>query len=367
MQRGDDGEGMKTCSPGANRNRWDGGYTAKNRRGLHSKTIAIVLLLDSHVQSAREGQSSGIMAKDVYQPMSSDKKDDTAHPADRSIEQPSNNYWPTIAHRDSIPKWLRDNDFILTGHPMPTNSYPKSFRLWRCLHMETMNIWTHFLGSAAFVATGAMLYYEIKQTKPTTGDIFAFGASISSAAICFGLSATFHTLRSHSYNVHHFWGKMDILGICVLALGGGVSATYYAAFEQVMLQRAYWSLSICSSAAAAYTLFETGGGGSKMRALRGGVFSLLALSAMLPIFHGVAVHGWQDACYRFGAQWFLAEGLLLLLGVGTFVGRVPERLSPGTFDIWGHSHQIFHTCAVVGTACHLMALSAGFGYQHSGL
>lgn len=280
---------------------------------------------------------------------------------------PDDDYWPTIVHRDEIPKWLRDNDFLLTGHPMPTNSYPKSLRLWRCLHMETMNIWTHFLGSAFFVATGIYLYSNPTKRAlqaATTGDILAFGASISSAAICFGLSAAFHTLRSHSYSVHHFWGKMDILGICVLALGGGVSATYYAAFGQIALQRAYWGLSVCSSAAAAWTLFETGGGGSKMRSLRGGVFSLLALSAMLPIFHGSFVHGWQGACERFGAQWFLAEGVALLLGVGTFVSRIPERLNPGTFDIWGHSHQIFHTCAVIGTGCHLMALVMGFRYRH---
>ena len=198
-----------------------------------------------------------------------------------------------------------------------------------------------------------------------SADVLAFTTTISSAAICFAPSATFHTLRSHSYTVHHLWGKMDILGICMLALGGGVSATYYAAFGQIALQRGFWALSLCSSAAAAYTLFETGVGGSKMRALRGGVFSLLALSAMLPIFQGVFVSGWEEACHRFGARWFLAEGIALSLGVGTFVSRMPERLSPGTFDVWGHSHQIFHACAVVGTVCHLMALVSSFRYRHS--
>ena len=281
----------------------------------------------------------------------------------KSAVSKNDGYWPSIAHRDNIPAWLRDNDYILTGHPMPTHSYRKSFRLWRCLHMETMNIWTHFLGSAAFAATGLFLYQRLSDLRPTVGDVLAFGASISSAAICFGLSATFHTLRSHSYHVHHFWGKMDILGICVLALGGGVSATYYAGASSSTLQKAYWALSLCSSSAAAVTLFETGGGGSKMRSLRGGVFSLLALSAMLPVFQGVLSYGWQEACYRFGAHWFLAEAMSLLIGVGAFVVRLPERFSPGTFDIWGHSHQIFHICAVVGTACHILALVTGFHHR----
>ena len=157
---------------------------------------------------------------------------------------------------------------------MPTYSYRRSFRLWRCLHMETINIWTHLLGSAGFVATGVILYQytsTVRSLRLTTGDFFAFGTSITSAAVCFGLSATFHTLRSHSYHVHHLWGKMDILGICVLALGGGMSMTYYAFYCSPAIRRVYWAVNTLSAGAAAFTLFDTGGGGNKMRTLRGGV------------------------------------------------------------------------------------------------
>jgi hypothetical protein len=52
-----------------------------------------------------------------------------------------NGYWHTITTKDQIPGWLRGNDYIVGGHPMPTHSYKRSFRLWRSLHMETMNIW----------------------------------------------------------------------------------------------------------------------------------------------------------------------------------------------------------------------------------
>ena len=269
----------------------------------------------------------------------------------------SNTYWPAIGSKDEIPGWLRDNDFIVNGHPMPNYSYRKSFRLWRCLHMETMNIWTHLLASVACVISGTVLYHHSRSSgrhSPTLGDNFAFGTSLVAAAVCFSLSTTFHTLRSHSYNIHHFWGKMDVLGICILASGGGASATYYAFYGYVVAQRVYWGLGLCSAAAAGVTLFDTGGGGSKMRTLRGGVFSLLAISAMLPIFHSIALVGWTRACRQIGAQYFLAEGLSLLLGVGCFVGRLPERLSPGMFDIWGHSHQLFHSFAVL--ALHFMLL-----------
>lgn len=221
----------------------------------------------------------------------------------------------------------------------------------------------HFLGSAASVATYFTLYSYTRPSstlRPSIGDEFAFGTSITAAAVCFGLSATFHTLRSHSYSIHHFWGKMDILGICVLALGGGMSATYYAFYCNTLVRSIYWSLNLSSAATAAFTVFDTSGRGSKMRALRGSVFSLLAVSAMSPIFHRAGLLGWGEACRQIGVQWYLAEALSLLLSAELFIGRLPERLSPGSFDIWGHSHQLFHMCAVAATAFHVVGLVTSF-------
>lgn len=312
----------------------------------------------------RTSQDIANMVKDATQPPSTVG----ASHSPTTTKAETNAYWPIIATKDQIPGWLRDNDYIVWGHPMPTYSFRRSLRLWRCLHMETMNIWTHLIGSIGFMVVGLSLWSYVHLTKSLDlhiGDKIAFGASTSAAVICFALSATFHTLRSHSYNVHHFWGKMDILGICVLGLGGGVSAANYAWYCKTGTLRLYWAFNLCAAVAAAVTLFDTGGGGSRMRNLRGGVFFLLAISAMLPIFHRVGSLGWNEACAQIGAHWYLAEGLTLLIGVGLFVGRLPERLSPGLFDIWGHSHQLFHTCAVVGTAFHVVALVTGFNYRRA--
>ncbi|CAG8384963.1 unnamed protein product [Penicillium salamii] len=232
-------------------------------------------------------------------------------------------YWPAIASKDKIPEWLQDNDYILGSHPMPTYSYERSLRLWRCFHMETMNIWTHLLSSLAFIT------------------VVAFGSFLASVAICFGLSAGFHTLRSHSYSIHYLWGKMDILGICPM----------------------YWGLNLFSAIGAAITLFDTGGGGSKMRTLRGRVFSLLAVSAMLPVIQTVIERGWTSARNEIGAGWYLAEAFSLLTGVTLFVCRFPERLSPGTFDIWGHSHQLWHAFAVLGCVFHFFGLVTAYNHH----
>ncbi|KAF2467373.1 HlyIII-domain-containing protein [Lindgomyces ingoldianus] len=288
---------------------------------------------------------------------------------------PSNSKWPQIGHWDSVPLWLRDNEFIRTGHPLPTFSLQKSFRLWFCIHNEFVNIHSHAFGSSLALAAGAVLLAKSytpdlppSASLPSSaglGDRLAFAAFFGASALCFGFSAIFHTLRSHSYNVHHFWGRMDIIGINILVLGGGVSANYYALHCHTTLQRIYWITILGSCVLASSTLVVGKHRSPKWRTLRGGVFALLGLSAMLPIIHGIGRLGWVNAKQHIGAQWYLLEAISLLTGVTLFVTRLPEKLRPGSFDIWGNSHQLFHFCAVGAMVFHFFALRKGFEYVHS--
>ncbi|KAJ9491067.1 hypothetical protein VN97_g2171 [Penicillium thymicola] len=75
----------------------------------------------------------------------------------------------------------------------------------------------------------------------------------------------------------------------------------------------------------AVTLFDTGGGGNTVRTLRGGVFFLFAISAMLPILQSVIELGWTRASNEIGLGWYLAEALSLLTGTTTECGRKQEK------------------------------------------
>ena len=44
--------------------------------------------------------------------------------------------------------------------------------------------------------------------------------------------------------------------------------------------------------------------------------------------------------------------------------RVPERLSPGTFDHFGASHQVFHVCVVLAALAHYVCVLTAFGHWH---
>ena len=51
-----------------------------------------------------------------------------------------------VVHHNSLPNWLKDNDFLHKGHRLPTNSFLACFKSIFRIHTETGNIWTHLLG-----------------------------------------------------------------------------------------------------------------------------------------------------------------------------------------------------------------------------
>ena len=54
--------------------------------------------------------------------------------------------WKVVNHHE-LPKWLRDNDFLIAGHRPQLNSYTSCFKSVFRIHTETGNIWTHLLGT----------------------------------------------------------------------------------------------------------------------------------------------------------------------------------------------------------------------------
>lgn len=67
-------------------------------------------------------------------------------------------------------------------------------------------------------------------------------------------------------------------------------------------------------------------------------------------------------CFGDGCTWndsvagYFYHLLFAALTGFLFASHLPERLAPGRFDFIGHSHQLFHICAVVGTHFQLEAV-----------
>jgi len=69
------------------------------------------------------------------------------------------------------------------------------------------------------------------------------------------------------------------------------------------------------------------------------LFVLMSCFFVVPFCHMLLVYGNVDA-HSF--EKFILSLLLYVLGVVAYIMRFPERFFPGKFDIWLHSHQVFH-------------------------
>ena len=87
--------------------------------------------------------------------------------------------------------------------------------------------------------------------------------------------------------------------------------------------------------------------------LRATLFCFLGGSGVFPIFHQT-FFTWRvvptPIVYMLGME--LLMGACYLLGAVIYSNAVPEKWRPGMFDVWGHSHNIFHVLVVCGAYIH---------------
>lgn len=91
-------------------------------------------------------------------------------------------------------------------------------------------------------------------------------------------------------------------------------------------------------------------GASEFRTIRAVIYLIFGLSAGLPVLH------YYFFCedYVDISHWsMLSFGVYYVIGAIIYAMRFPERFFPGKFDVWFHSHQIFHVLIVIAAWIHL--------------
>jgi len=289
---------------------------------------------------------------------------DTKKKVEKSVKNALTITW------EELPAWLQDNEFILTGHRPPSASFQKSFASLGYIHNETVNIYSHLLGAIGFSIAGWILYSVIKPRyeTATSSDIIAFGCFFAGAALCLGMSATYHAIHNHSPVVAKFGNKLDYVGIIFLITGSFIPTIFYGFSAcHPHLREVYWfmicSLAVGCTIVSVFERFRT----PAWRPYRAGMFVAMGLSGVVPVLHGMELYGIAKMRESIGLTWLVLQGFLYILGAALYAARWPERSSPGTFDIWGSSHQLFHVLVVMAAASHLYGLLIAFDYHHSAL
>lgn len=112
------------------------------------------------------------------------------------------------------------------------------------------------------------------------------------------------------------------------------------------------------------------------------MFVALGLSGVVPIIHGALIYGFDGLEERMSLSWVVLHGAMYIFGAVLYAVRPfslipvrfpadreqcrwPERSAPGSFDIWGNSHQIFHMFVLMAAATHFYGMAKAFDHHHT--
>lgn len=262
----------------------------------------------------------------------------------------------SVCHFHHLPDWLQDNDFLQRGHRPPLPSFRACFKSIFRIHTETGNIWTHMLGCVAFI--GIAIFFLMRPSlEIELQEKIVFGSFFAGAIICLGCSFVFHTVNCHSQFVGKLFSKLDYCGIALLIMGSFVPWLYYGFYchfkPKVIYLSVVCALGITSIMVSLWDKFSESG----WRPFRAAVFMTFGLSGIIPAIHFGVMEGWFNKVSQKSLGWLILMGVLYIFGAMLYALRVPERWFPGKFDIWFHSHQIFHVFVLGGALVHYHGIS----------
>ena len=152
--------------------------------------------------------------------------------------------WNTLIIWDDLPHWRQDNRHIHGSYRRDSGSYLGSFCSLAYWHNETVNIYSHLIPALLSLPCAIGMYnvMQPRYKEATQSDVFAFCCFFLGAALCLGMSATYHTITNHSPRVNQIGNQLDYAGIVLLITGSFVPSVYYGFWCDPTLQELYWAM-----------------------------------------------------------------------------------------------------------------------------
>lgn len=280
---------------------------------------------------------------------------------------------------EQLPAWMADNEFIRSGYRC---DWPlgKTLRSVFELHNETLNIWTHLGGFLVFVgltvytacvlrepAGGADLPEEwhawaktvLKGSwplaEPTTAGVarWPLVVYLVGAMCCLLASTVCHTLAPLGEKKSRAIWRFDYAAISVMIATSFFPPVYYC-FLCMPRWRAFYlgTISVLGTSLIVFSMrerFQT----VRWRPIRTGLYVLLGFFGVVPLLHQhLFIWKTNPAPIATALKWEVLMGVLYLAAAIVYVIRVPERFLPGKFDLFMHSHNVFHVLIFAAALAH---------------
>ncbi|KAA3670919.1 uncharacterized protein DEA37_0007468 [Paragonimus westermani] len=259
---------------------------------------------------------------------------------------------------------------ILTGYRSEYRSLKLCILSVFHLHNETVNIWTQII-PAAFFCT--QLFF--------TNDPFLLiylGTTVSFLLT----SACAHTFSCYSATGRHVCFFFDYAGITLYSCGCAVCYYAYALPQDFMRPSAYLNADVCDVylfLSVFLSIWSTHLSGTtrfwkpsfKRKCIRLCAFLIIWLYLAIPVLWRLAKCALLSGSGHYGDCVSMYYWILQFMSAVTagllYVSHFPERWFPGRFDLFGHSHQIFHVFGASGAYNQYRALRVDLRERSPGL
>lgn len=268
---------------------------------------------------------------------------------------------PALVHRSVIPEYFWE-PHILGGYRKPGLSLTETIIGIAHIHNETFNIWTHL-----FLALSTLWYLSSASTDLFSNAELQPMLCVFVTIVIYSCGSMFaHTFCSMSHFSHHVSFMVDYYGISLYAFATSLANLAYA--FPISWRNSIWEhVFLCLTALVSFNAVYLS---SKSRFRKFDMFSkvMRVLAFIVPYFIGMSPimyrvltrYNSNDATYYYARQLLASASTLLFYST-----HLPERLCPGKFDLYFHSHQLFHVGVIFTTYFHVMGLMKDFDLKES--
>lgn len=293
---------------------------------------------------------------------------------------------PPVLSIHQVPKVFQEES-IMSGYRHPRSSATDCILSLFQMTNETLNIWTHFLPTWYFLwkLLSVVLLYSAWQDS-YTWPLLIYLISICLYPLASSCAHTFSTMSARARHIGFFW---DYGALSFYSLGSAIAYSHYvfpdkwinSTFHRCYVPIAMFNSVLCTGLACSSRLglpflhydhdttvrFPESPKPKFGKALRVLAFAYPYLFDNIPLFYRVFLCTGEGCTnnstnaihvYHIGLAFF--TGFL-------FATHLPERLAPGSFDYIGHSHQLFHVCAILGSHTQMQALEQDMRLRRSWL
>ncbi|XP_055067052.1 membrane progesterone receptor epsilon [Misgurnus anguillicaudatus] len=293
---------------------------------------------------------------------------------------------PLVRHTDVPPKVTES--FILSGYRFP------NYSLRQCLASafrptnETGNFWTHFLPIFVFAFYFLEVFAWEGAPEPSSPFFYPFWNYCLGVFYLLLASSLAHLLNSMSLIIREICFFVDYGTISAYTVGSSLAYYYYiypqAGIPEIgvggrnashkkglniddetwpsaslsprpsifcwFFENLYIPTSCLVAIVCVITCCNTRQRWRKYRyAVRTLVFILPFFISSTPVFYRLLspspyIPHSSSSMFSTMPAFFYRHCFWLVVSAIFNISKIPERFSPGYFDIWGHSHQWFHCC-----------------------